>query len=145
MGYDLHITRRDHWADTEVSDISLDEWLSYVETDKELELTNGFEIKIGSVTEYKNAPGFCEWNAHPTAKDHNARPWFDYWKGSIGTKNPDEPTIRKMIQIATVLNAKVQGDDGEFYDEEYLIELETSQKQKSSLYQEYKKPWWRFW
>ena len=144
MGYDLHITRKEHWADHEQSNISFDEWLAYVKTDSELELINGFEIKIGSEAEFKNAPGFCEWNA-PTEKDPNARPWFDYWKGSIDTKNPDEPTIHKMIHIATALNAKVQGDEGEFYDEEYLIELEKSQKQRSSSYQEYKKPWWKIW
>ena len=119
MGYELHITRREDWADTETPDISFEEWLTYVKSDKELELTNGYDIKIGSETQFQNRPGFCEWNAHPTEKGPNARPWFSYWKGSIDTKNPDAPTIRKMIQIASVLQAKVQGDDGEFYTEGY--------------------------
>lgn len=145
MGYDLHITRRDDWADREVPDISLDEWLSYVKTDTELELTNAYEIKIGSESQFQNRPGYCEWNAHPTEKAPNARPWFAYWKGSIDTKNPDVATIRKMIQMASALNAKVQGDDGEFYDKESLIQLEKSQKQETSLAREYKKPWWKFW
>ncbi len=123
MGYDLHITRREHWADTDVPDISLDEWLSYIKTDSELELRNESEIISGSENNFENRPGFCEWNSHPTERDPTSRPWFAYWKGSIETKNPDAPTIRKMIQIATALNAKVQGDDGEFYNEEYFTKL----------------------
>lgn len=136
---------QEDWADRDVPDISIDEWLSYIRTDNELELTNGFEMKLGSESQFQNRPGYCEWNAHPTERDHNARPWFDYWEGSIGTKNPDIPTIRKMIQMSTALNAKVQGDDGEFYNEGSLLELEKSKKQESSLTREYKKPWWKLW
>jgi hypothetical protein len=145
MGYELHITRRDDWADTETPDIPIDEWLAYVHSDNELELTNGYEIKIGTETEFQNRPGYCEWNSHPTEKEPNARPWFSYWKGSIDTKNPDAPTIRKMIQIASSLNAKVQGDDGEIYTEEYLTELENQEKLKAAYRQQEKKAWWKFW
>src|SRR5688572_7748168 len=58
MGYELHITRREHWANAETSGISLDEWLSYVDGDRELELTNGYSIKIGSETAFQNRPGY---------------------------------------------------------------------------------------
>jgi len=145
MGYELHITRQEDWADTETTDISLDEWLAYVSSDIELVLTNGYDIKIGTETEFQNRPGYCEWNAHPTEKEPNARPWFSYWKGSIDTKNPDAQTIRKMMQIASALNAKVQGDDGETYTEEYLAELESEEKPKALLRQQEKKAWWKFW
>ncbi len=145
MGYELHITRREHWADTETPDIPLDEWLAYVNKDSELELTNGYDIKIGTETEFHNRPGYCEWNAHPTEREPNARPWFSYWKGSISTKYPDAPIIRKMIQIASALNARVQGDDGEFYTGEYLSELERAEEEKTFNNQENKKPWWKFW
>jgi len=145
MGYDLHITRKEDWADTETADISIEEWLSYVNSDEELVLTNGYDIKIGSETEFQNRPGYCEWNAHPTEKEPNARPWFSYWEGSIYTKNPDAPTIRKMMQIASALNAKVQGDEGELYTEEYLAELESAEEGKTSSIQQEKKAWWKFW
>ncbi|HET6995078.1 MAG TPA: hypothetical protein VFI06_08865 [Chitinophagaceae bacterium] len=145
MGYDLHITRREDWSDTDVSDISIDEWLIYVKDDNELELTNGYDIKIGSETQYQNSPGFCEWTAHPTEQEPNSRPWFSYWKGSIDTKNPDTATIRKMMQIASALNAKVQGDDGEFYTEEYLADLVSDTEQKTLPGTHDKKPWWKFW
>ena len=69
-----------------------------------------------------------------------------YFSGCSGsTKNPDAPTIRKMLQIASALNAKVQGDDGEFYTEEYLAELESEEKPKSVNRQYEKKAWWKFW
>lgn len=148
MGYELHITRREHWADTETPDISIDEWLTYVRNDSELELTNGYDIKIGSETLHQDRPGFCEWNAHPTEREPNSRPWFSYWEGSIDTKNPDAATIRKMMQIASALNAKVQGDDGEFYTEENVSEMEREEKakaQKPSARQQIRQPWWRFW
>lgn len=145
MGYDLHITRQEHWADEETSSIPLDEWLAYVDSDKELELTNGYDIKIGSETQFQDRPGFCEWNAHPTERLPNARPWFAYWKGSIDTKNPDAPTILKMMQIASVLNAKVQGDDGEFYTEEYLAELQSAEESNKPSRRQSKKSWWKFW
>jgi hypothetical protein len=42
-------------------------------------------------------------------------PWLDWREGSVETKNPDEAILSKMLQIAAVLKAKVQGDDGEVY------------------------------
>jgi hypothetical protein len=33
----------------------------------------------------------------------------------VFTKDPDQPTVAKMIAIAARLAAKVQGDDGELY------------------------------
>jgi hypothetical protein len=41
MGYDLHITRKEFWPeDKPISlDISLDEWLKYIDNDPELELS----------------------------------------------------------------------------------------------------------
>lgn len=145
MGYELHITRREDWADTETQDIPLEEWLAYVDSDIELELTNRYDVKIGTETQFQNRPGYCEWNAHPTGKEPNARPWFSFWEGSIDTKSQDAPTIRKMIQIASALNAKVHGDEGEIYTEEYLAELESEEKQKTVYRQQEKKSWWKFW
>ena len=145
MGYELHITRRDHWADTETPDIPLDEWLAYVNRDKELELTNGNDVKFGSETAFENRPGYCEWNAHPLQNEPHARPWFAYWKGTIGTKNPDTVTIRKMMQMASALNAKVQGDDGEIYTGEHLAEMVLNEKRMKPSTRIGKKPWWKFW
>ena len=46
---------------------------------------------------------------------------LDWFQGEIFTKNPDQILIDKMVKIAHNLNAVVQGDDGELYDENIQI------------------------
>ncbi|HMK17434.1 MAG TPA: hypothetical protein VK492_04490 [Chitinophagaceae bacterium] len=146
MGYDLHIIRKNNWDDfEEESNITLDEWLKYINTDSELELTDGYDIKIGQEQYFQNRPGYCEWNAHPKYKDPNNRPWFAYWKGDINTKNPDYETIYKMLSIARQINAKVQGDDGEYYDEKYLSDLMSKDHTQIDNKAKTKRAWWKFW
>ncbi|MFJ9461349.1 hypothetical protein ACIRST_40555 [Kitasatospora sp. NPDC101447] len=36
--------------------------------------------------------------------------------GRIVSKNPSDAVIATMCQVAKVLDARVQGDDGEYYD-----------------------------
>jgi|SRR5579871_805033 len=145
MGYDLHIVRRKDWDDYEEgSDISLEEWLAYVQTDNELELTNGYQIKIPGVeNSFQSVPGFCNWTGHST-KITNDKPWFDYGYGMISAKYPDDETIKKMISIADKFNGKVQGDDGEFYDESYFIN-KTTTLTNDTTNRTARKPWWKFW
>jgi hypothetical protein len=121
MGYELHIVRQNDYVDgEEESNISLEEWLNYVATDNELELTNGYGLSIpGTEVPWQERPGFCYWNGHPKS-DAGTAPWFDYGYGAISTKYPDEPTIKKMINISIALGAKVRGDDFEYYDESYF-------------------------
>lgn len=99
MGYDVHITRKKFWASEDGRVITPDEWLAYVATDPHLRLD-------------------------PTSKRHSVTlniesqypdPWLEWFEGDIYTKNPDEPILAKMLQIASALGAKVQGDDGEIY------------------------------
>ena len=99
MGYDLHITRADHWAENDKSKITAQEWLAVIKSDPELRLA-GY-----------NGPYFAIWNGPSRYAD----PWFDWFDGNISTKNPDKPIVAKMIDIAGRLGAKVQGDDGEVY------------------------------
>ena len=96
MGYELHIVRRSDWDDYEEdSNISFEEWLAYVQSDNELDLTNGYLMNIpGIETSFYDVPGFCEWTGHPT-KVSDDKPWFDYRGGSISTKYPDDETIKK--------------------------------------------------
>lgn len=98
LGYDLHITRREDWSDTD-SDISAEEWLRYVESDPELRIC------------FEQGQYFAVW----CASLHDS--WLDWSDGQIYSKNPDSPLINKMIKIAQQLGANVQGDDGELYDE----------------------------
>ncbi|MDO9376995.1 MAG: hypothetical protein Q7T76_21390, partial [Ferruginibacter sp.] len=126
----------------DVNKISRKEWLAYIHSDEELELTNGYESKIpGIENTFQNIPGFCNWSGHSIMKG-DSQPWFDYRDGYISAKNPDDEVIRKMINIAETLNAKVQGDDGEFYDETYLSNQKENTTQTHNLK---RKAWWKFW
>jgi len=153
MGYELHIVRLDDYNDgEEESKISLEEWLAYVEIDNELELTNGYELNIpGIENTWQEVPGFCNWLGHPKS-DAGTLPWFDFSRGSVSAKYPDSHTIKKMIKIANSLNARVHGDDFEYYDETYftngghpIIEPEPETNTNASDEKVIKKPWWKFW
>ncbi len=122
MGYELHIVRQnDYENEEEESNITMDEWLNYVSSDNELKLSNGYTINIpGFETSWQNSPGFTEWISQSPHED-GSNIWFDYGCGSISAKYPESDTIRKMIAIALSLNAKVRGDDFEYYDETYFL------------------------
>jgi hypothetical protein len=124
MGYNLYITRRkDHW-DEDGPSITEGEWRTLVEADPELDFRDC------------NNPLLATWSGESTHPD----PWFDYSAeyGSIDTKNPDEPIIAKMLEMAKKLNAKVQGDDGEVYTSPttYLDEDNETTECES-------RPWWK--
>jgi hypothetical protein len=99
LGYDLHITRRANWSDEEGPEITAEEWLAVVHDDPELTLA-------GYTGEH-----FALWRG----KSKYPEPWLDWEDGNVVTKNPDDPLIDKMVEIAKRLDAKVQGDDGEVY------------------------------
>ncbi len=95
MGYDVHITRRDFWAD-EGNDISKAEWLAYAQKQPNLRITEEDEV----------------WLSPAKGED-----WPLWWfQGTIDTKNPPDAVIAGMARIAQALNATLQGDDGEHYD-----------------------------
>ena len=100
MGYELHITRAKHWAENEDHQISAEEWLSIVANDDEL------------ILDTTNGPYFANWSGSSTYSE----PWFDWIDGDIFTKNPDRAIFEKMLLLAKKLNAKVQGDEGECYN-----------------------------
>ena len=144
MGYELHIVRRHNWDDyEEESNITLSEWLGYVKRDRELEPSEGYWVKVPGENTTQPKPGFCEWAAYSKEQRPGHRPWFDHDYGSISTKYPDAETIRKMIAIAEALNARVQGDDGEFYDEAAVVAMEAADAARKPPTTE--RPWWKFW
>lgn len=99
MGYDLHITRKKFWADQDGPQITAAEWLAYVATDPQLRLDQSSQshaVKLSLESEHDE-------------------PWLEWFQGDVYTKNPDEPILAKMLEIAKALNARVQGDDGEIY------------------------------
>ena len=42
--------------------------------------------------------------------------WLDFSGGQVIVKDPDGRTLAKLRRLARTLQARVQGDDGEFYD-----------------------------
>ena len=132
MGYDISIVR---YNGKDAVDIPEHEWLEYIKSDPELEPGN-----ISDDSDY------WEWNAHSQYQNPaEGRPWFHYGQGQISSKNPDEEVIAKMFQIATMLHAKVQGQDGEFYDEDGRQIEERPQLMEPMRSNPKSKPWWRFW
>lgn len=118
MGYDIHITRADHWADSDKNPITLEEWLAYVGTDPEMR-HDGFAeaTTTGGGTLRIEADGISVWTAYSGHESEGNMAWFSWYGGDIRVKNPDEEIRRKMYRIGKALNAHVQGDEGELYDE----------------------------
>lgn len=116
MGYDVHITRKaNHWLEKKGETIPLSEWTHYVENDPEMHMDGYAEITVNESRLRTEFEGIAVWlNYSKNTKNEN-KAWFHHNDGEIAVKNPDPEIIDKMIRIAVNLNAKVQGDDGEFY------------------------------
>lgn len=93
MAYTLHITRKKDWMDKEPK-ISQNEWNDLL-ANGTLELIDDENMKA--------------WDA----KKGNV--YFSFYEGNIECNPRNEKDIMTIKEIALVLHAKVQGDDGEFY------------------------------
>jgi hypothetical protein len=122
MGYDVHIMRN--------SEVSLNEWLTYLRSDPEMRLDGFAEARLpDGVILRTESEGLAVWTAY-----FGQRPvWFDYYRGTIVVKNPDEEMVRKMYQIARTLSARVEGEEGELYGE------------SGEPIPEPRRRWWQFW
>ena len=113
MGYDVHITRAENWLNSQHHPVLESEWLGLVSADETLEVDalsySGRDSADG--TSKRQHPVI--WLAHTDPQgDH---PNFWYKDGRIFRKNPDDPTLKKMIEIAHKLDARVLGDEEEEY------------------------------
>ena len=87
MGYDVHITRKKDWAAEDGPVITAEEWLAYVATDPQLRLdpaSKRYSVTLDIQSQYPD-------------------PWLEWFEGDIYSKNPDEATRTKMLQIAAAL------------------------------------------
>lgn len=110
MGYDLYITRADLPWKIEEEPISEAEWRAVADNDPDL------EISKSDIYYRKNDDGSVE-RFHPwIIKSHPNQPPLWFMDGAIDTKNPDKLVIKKMVELANKLNAKVIGEHGEVYD-----------------------------
>ncbi|WP_298348871.1 hypothetical protein [uncultured Dokdonia sp.] len=135
MGYELNIRRED-----DVNKISKNEWLVYLQSDSQFLQIEEFS------TEMNNGESF-------TISTPNAGLWefekfsvpftFSEKYGEITVKNPDEKIITKMIEVARSLDAFIEGEEGEIYDEESLKEMFPDTTRSNPLLKD--KKWWKFW
>jgi hypothetical protein len=109
MSYGVHIKR----VRTQTSQgITLEEWIAYVRSDKEMRHIGEAVIKTsrGDTVRY-DAPGMTEWidpeTGHKALFDHNKH------GGKVSVANPSQETLVKMFRVAKALGAVVQGDEGE--------------------------------
>ena len=114
MGYELHITRQDDcWENDAAKQIAEAEWQQVIENDDEMQLRDFAEAhsSTGEIVRIES-PLLAAWQ-HPI---NNETVWFRYHNGQIIVKSPDDIILQKTLEIAKLLNARVQGDDGEWYD-----------------------------
>jgi hypothetical protein len=124
MGWEVHMTRAEHWPDSDQRPITADEWLAVVAADPELRIDKA------------NGPYFAIWSGPCSYPDGG---WFDWADGCVSTKNPDRAILGKLLQLAAKLGAVVQGDDGELYSRPE--DLPPNEAVAAAR----RRPWWRFW
>lgn len=116
MGYEVHITRKTEWFDNDGPAISIEEWLGYVASDPEMRADGYAEVKTPEGTLRIDDDGIAVWIAYPGHCKNGNMAWFCHFEDRITVKNPDESILVKMYEIASKLEAKVQGDEGEEYN-----------------------------
>lgn len=125
MGYNLHITRGD-WLSDHAGKLSFEEWLSLAAKDPEL-IPDGeaaVEAKTRAIrnqdtSELKSKTARFIWG-------HDAYTFY-HFNNSVRVKGAatNLDVLRKMLQIAEQLGARVQGDEGEYYqikDDNIIVE-----------------------
>ena len=66
--------------------------------------------------------------------------WFNWDRGRVLTKGADRAIAAKMLELARWLEARVQGNHGEFY--QHPEDMPVEEDLAASLQ---RRPWWRFW
>ena len=158
MGYEVHITRRQHWAGSDSgSAITLQEWKDYIASDPEMRLDGFAEATTpAGETIRLELDGMAVWTAYSEDGVGGNHAWIYHSGDCIEAKNPDEEILQKLHRIATMLGAKVQGDEGECYDsdgnmiEDDLDSMSGSEDNSPTpplVPRESgpTRPWWKFW
>lgn len=114
MGYDVFITRASS-ADPSARPITEDEWRELVQQDPDFTLEDQWSTTNPATGETIAvvSPSLGIWHAHQFAK----QVLFAFRSDRIVVSNADEEILAKMRTIAAALDARVQGEEGELYDE----------------------------
>jgi hypothetical protein len=134
MGYELHITRQESWLDkNKTKEITIADWKKVVDEDASMRLDNYAEATTTSGEALRiDQEGIAVWTEYSKSGINGNYAWFAHENGNIDVKNPDDEIIGKMIELAELLQAKVQGDEEEIYTRDSLA------------HKDKKKPWWKF-
>lgn len=149
MGYDLHITRQENRGDEmEEYKIQLTEWKELVANDPEMRLDGFAEVTIKDDGILRTeSEGLAVWTKYSGDGAGGGHAWFDYYRGNIVVKDPDEEIIGKMLEIGERLKAKVQGDEEEVYKraEDNRIVYRHAEETYLDEPKKKNKPWWKLW
>jgi hypothetical protein len=97
VSHDAHITRAPDWSISDEVQIPLDEWA---------------DVAAAAGMVATRTPGvFYARDARESGDDAT----FEWRDGAITVEAPDRVTLARMIELAELLDAVVQGDDGEEY------------------------------
>lgn len=107
MGYDLHIVRTDDWLDANQNPIRRSELEAVVAADPELTLDEDQFISMSGRNGRTNRYPIVLWNGEPA---------FWWYEDQILCSSPDDSLVKKLIEVAGKLNARVIGDEGESYE-----------------------------
>ncbi len=136
MGYDVHITRKDDWSGDDGPDISREEWLAYVETDKSMRLDREAVVENAKGEAFSvQDETLAVWADWANREEGKNEAWMWYSHGNVMAKNPDTHMLQKMFLIADAMGGKLQGDEGEVYNSIGEVDREDRRK----------KAWWKFW
>jgi len=146
MGYDFYIVRNEEWWDEEIKGgISLAEWASLVRADDTMRLDGYAEIALPNGSTLRTeSEGLAVWTEYDGNEDGGNQAWFDFCDNAIVVKNPDQDVLKKMLEIAKALDARIFGEEGE----EYKLPTDHGISTRSTMQQmvsTQRKPWWRFW
>ncbi|MGY3186250.1 hypothetical protein [Lysinibacillus sp. TE18511] len=107
VSYNFHITRADDWADSVDNPITLEELIEYFNGKSDFEYSETFSTSA-PVCLFIGGDFFI-WTYG------NIKVPFLYNNGQITVSHAKDKIIEKMKEIASEIDAMVQGDDGELY------------------------------
>jgi len=99
MSYDVYITRAPHLREGAEAPIRQEDWRFVIENDPDLSAPD------------QSAPHRARWGG-PSSRGVT---WIDWSDGNLFSTDPDHSVIRKLVQIATLLGGRVEGEGGECY------------------------------
>jgi hypothetical protein len=110
MGYNVYITRAEHWLSRKEHPISEVDWQALLHSDTTLVTSDTDHYTRRTKDGTQERFPLVLWTAHPD------QPPFLFMDGAVHIKSPDDETVQKMVEMARILKARVIGEEGEFYD-----------------------------